>query len=100
VFLLDMFRSGTLRVGQWNRVVMGLKMNSFDAAKKPNADGTAMLSINGKTGYVNQIRWSRAPNLTISALGMGAFFGGPRGWEAVVDCTAYYKNFQAGTWVF
>ena len=36
----DIFKSGTLKVNQWNHIEIGIKLNSFRGSK-PNADGVA-----------------------------------------------------------
>lgn len=90
-FFKDIFPAGTLKVGQWNRISIGIKMNTFTKDGKPNADGVATLTINGKTGTKSDIRWSRAPDLLISTFDFNTFFGGPD--PAEVDCVAFYRNF-------
>jgi lysophospholipase L1-like esterase len=87
----DAFGSGTLKVGAWNRVDLGLKLNGF-AQGRPLADGVALLSVNGVTRRVNNIRWRRSPDLLITSVDINTFFGGPD--PAVVDCVAYYRNFK------
>ena len=87
----DLFPTGTLRVGEWNSVMLGVRMNSFTKGR-PNPDGVALLTINGKTGIKKDIRWSRSPDLVISSLDINTFFGGPD--PAVRDCTAYFRDFR------
>lgn len=94
-YFADLFPAGTLKVGQWNSIEIGVKINSFTNGK-PNPDGVAVLTINGKTGVKRDIRWSRSPNLVISSFIFGTFFGGPD--PAVVDCAAYYRNFAMLPW--
>lgn len=94
-YFMDTFAPGTLKVGAWNSVLIGVRMNSF-ADGKPNADGVALLSVNGVTRTKNDVRWSRAPDLQISAFDFNTFFGGPD--PAVKDCTAYYSNFRLVGW--
>lgn len=90
-YFKDIFPAGTLKVGAWNSVVLGVKLNTFSASL-PNADGVATLQINGVRGVKNDIRWARSPDLLITSLQFNTFFGGPD--PAVCDCTAYYKNFK------
>lgn len=92
----DVFPAGTLKVGAWNKVRLGTKMNTFAENGKPHANGVALLSINGKTATQDKIRWSRAPELNISSFQFGTFFGGPD--PAVCDCTAYYRGFRLIDW--
>lgn len=87
----DLFPAGTLKVGQWNSMVLGVKLNTF-AGGKPNADGVAFLEINGVSGSRNNIRWTRSPDLLIESFDLSTFFGGPD--PAVKDCTAYFRNFR------
>lgn len=91
-YFKDLFPAGTLRVGTWNSVVLGTKLNTFDGDGQPNPDGVATLQINGVRGVKNDIRWARSPDLLITSVQFNTFFGGPD--PAVCDCTAYYKNFK------
>lgn len=90
-----LFPAGTLKVGAWNNVVLGVTLNSFGGDGAPNADGVATLQVNGVRGVKNDIRWARSPDLLITSLQLNTFFGGPD--PAVCDCTAYYKNFKLTT---
>lgn len=94
-FFHNTFPEGTLKVGQWNSVVLGVKLNSFTDGK-PNADGVATLEINGKSAALANIRWARSPDLLIKTFDFNTFFGGPD--PAVCDCTAYYRNFKVIDW--
>jgi hypothetical protein len=94
--LSDVFKPGSLKVGKWNHVEVGIKMNTFDSKGAPNPDGMALVHVNGTTGVVKNIRWSRSPDLNIRRMSMHPFFGGPS--PSVVDCTAYYKNFALYAW--
>lgn len=91
----DKFPPNTLRVGDWNTIVIGLKMNTFSSSK-PNADGVAFLEINGVRCSKGDIRWSKSPDLNISSFEFNTFFGGPD--PATKDCMAYYRNFQLVPW--
>lgn len=87
----DLFPAGTLKVGAWNSVQIGLKLNTFRGGK-PQPDGVAVLTVNGITGTVDNIRWRRSPDLKISSIAFNTFFGGPD--PAVVDCTAFFRDFK------
>lgn len=87
----DLFPAGTLKVGAWNSVQIGVKLNTFTGGK-PNADGVAVLTVNGTTGVLDNVRWTRSPDLRISSFAFNTFFGGPD--PAVTDCTAYYRDFK------
>ena len=93
---LELFKAGTLKIGQWNTVRLGVRLNSFDAAGNPQQDGHALLQVNGKTGTATNIKWRRSPDLKISAFVLNTFFGGPD--PATVDCTAYFRNFKIFAW--
>lgn len=90
------FPAGTLKVGRWNSIVLGVKLNTFDPEGRPNADGVAFLEINGKAATVERVRWARSPDLLISNFGFNTFFGGPD--PAVRDCSARYRNFRVLDW--
>ena len=95
-FFGDDFPAGALKVGAWNTVRLGVKLNSFEESGKPRADGEALLEINGKAATQGRIRWRRAADLGVSAFEFGTFFGGPN--PAVCDCTAFYRNFKLLQW--
>ena len=84
-----------LKIGKWNRIEIGTKLNSFDGSQ-PNADGKAMLTVNGVSRTLEKVVWRRFPNLTIESFDLGVFFGGPS--PASRDCTALYKNFEVHAW--
>lgn len=95
-YFYDTFPPGTLKIGAWNSVQLGVRINSFDAQGNPNPDGEAMLAINGKTDTKSNIRWARSKDLRISGWGISTFFGGPD--PAKVDCVSYYRNFALFAW--
>jgi hypothetical protein len=92
----DVFGPGALRVGEWNSVQIGLRMNGFGPDGKPTPDGIAMLQINGKAARRDDVRWSRSSDLRISMIIWNTFFGGPL--PASRDCVAYYRNFRLLDW--
>lgn len=94
-YFKDIFPAGTLRIGTWNEVQIGVKLNTFDGGK-PRADGEARLTVNGATGTLRGVRWRRSPDLAISSLDFNTFFGGPD--PAVTDCTAYFRGFKLLRW--
>lgn len=91
----DKFPAGTLKVGRWNRVEIGLKINTFTGGK-PNPDGKSVLTINGVSGVLNNIRWAKSPDLKIDNFGFTSFMGGPD--PAVIDSVMYVKNFEVFRW--
>lgn len=94
-YFKDLFPAGTLKPGRWNRVVLGVQLNSFGPDGEPAADGVATLAINGTTGRKADIRWVRSPDLAIESFELNTFFGGPD--PSVVDCTAYFRDFRLMT---
>lgn len=92
----DTFPAGTLKVGQWNHIEIGIKVNTFSKDGKPNADGKSMLCVNGKCGILTNVRWARESKLKIDKFEYGTFFGGPD--PAVVDSVSYVKNFRVYAW--
>lgn len=91
----DKFPAGTLKVGQWNRIELGVKVNTFTNGK-PNPDGKSQLTINGVSGVLTNVRWAARPDIKIDAFGYGSFFGGPS--PAVVDSVSYIRNFSVHKW--
>lgn len=92
----ELFKAGTLKIGQWNVVKLGVRLNSFDREGRPEANGHALLYVNGTTGTATNVRWRRSPDLKISAFTLNTFFGGPD--PATTDCTAYFRNFKLFSW--
>ena len=83
--------AGVLSHDRWHTVELGTKMNTFSRGK-PNADGCSKLTIDGTTCEINNIRWSKSPDLKISRLDMNIFFGGPLPSPKRQVC--YFKNFR------
>lgn len=94
-YFIDVFPAGTLKVGAWNSVTLGVKMNSFEGGR-PNPDGVSYLEVNGKSAKLRNVRWSRSSDLKISKFDFNTFFGGPD--PAVKDCIAYFRNFKVLPW--
>lgn len=84
-----------LRVGQWNTVELGTRLNTFSGSK-PNADGAGSLTVNGRTETIDRVIWRRYPDVRLEGFDMGVFFGGPD--PSPVDQHAYYKNFRVHEW--
>ncbi|KAL4852889.1 hypothetical protein ACK3TF_006017 [Chlorella vulgaris] len=91
----DVFPAGTLKVGTWNSVQIGVKNNTFDKGR-PNADGLAFLQVNGKSVTKSKLRWSAHTGTKISEIMFSTFFGGPD--PATTECVAYFKNFKLLEW--
>lgn len=80
-----------LKIGTWNKLSVGTKMNSFKNGV-PQCDGETYVIVNGKKEIIKGINWSKSPDLKISQFDMGTFFGGPL--PSPVDQHCYFKNFQ------
>ena len=89
-FFKELFPAGTLKIGQWNHLELGVRLNTFSGSN-PNPDGVATVTVNGVTGTLRNVRWRRSANLLISAIDFNTFFGGPD--PAVVDSVCYMKGF-------
>lgn len=87
--------AGALKAGQWNRVEIGVKLNSF-VDGKPAGDGRAMLWVNGTAAVTDNINWSARPDMLLNGFEYATFFGGPD--PAVVDSVSYVRNFQVCEW--
>lgn len=88
----DNFPPGTLKVGQWNDVQIGVRVNTFDSNGKPNADGSSFLRVNDRSATLKNIRWSRSKDLVITSYNFTSFFGGSD--PSKVDCAAVFRNFK------
>lgn len=83
----------SLKLGSWNKIELGTKMNTF-VNGVPQGDGECYVSVNGVKRTLIGINWSRSPDLKISQINMGNFFGGPT--PSPVEQFCYFKNFQVG----
>ena len=57
--------AGALKVGQWNRIQLGVQLNTF-AGGKPAGDGKAMLCVNGVSAVTDRINWVGRPDLKLN----------------------------------
>lgn len=80
-----------LKIGTWNKLSVGTKMNSFKNGV-PQCDGETYVIVNGKKEIIRGINWSKSPDLKISQFDMGTFFGGPL--PSPVDQHCFFRNFQ------
>jgi hypothetical protein len=93
------FPEKTLKLGQWNTIKIGVKLNTFDADGKPRGDGRATLTINGKGAEKTNIVWRDDPARKISLFKFNTFFGGPE--HTRKDCVAYFSRFNMDTcWTY
>jgi hypothetical protein len=94
-YFQELFPAGTLKVGRWHTIEIGIKLNTF-SNNKPNADGVGYLAIDGKSGVISNIRWSKFIDLKITKFSFSSFFGGPA--PAATNCYAYFKNYELRNW--
>ena len=87
--------AGALKTGQWNRLEIGTKLNTFTGST-PNADGAASLTINGVTHTLNNIVWRLKPEYGLNDVFLSEFFGGPD--PSPIDQDSYYANFCVSRW--
>jgi hypothetical protein len=89
----DLFKAelaGSIIKGAWNKMYIGVKMNTFDATGNPNPDGCSCVIMNGKRFEQCGIRWAKAPEYGIASFDFTTFFGGPL--PSPKDQFCYYKN--------
>lgn len=87
---------GVFRVGEWNHVEVGIKLNSFDAKGNPRPDGTASLVINGNLASFDKIKWRGKRGLQVESAEFTTFAGGPD--PAWADGWQYFKGFGLRQW--
>jgi hypothetical protein len=88
--------AGTLRRGQWNNIVVGVRLNSIRNGV-PWADGTAFLRVNGgKPKVYNGIVWRTRTDMGISSIVFDTFFGGPD--PSPKYNVAAFRNFKVRTY--
>jgi len=85
------FGDNTLKREQWNTIVLGTKVNTFNGST-PNADGEVYVIVNGERKSAGNIVWSRFPNKKITEFDIGTFFGG--GCVSPKDQVMYFRNFR------
>lgn len=88
--------AGALKIGTWNRIEVGTKLNTFDAAGAPIPNGWATLTVNGMTRAVNNVVWRSRPSDNINNVFFSDFFGGPE--NSPVDQSSYYANPALYAW--
>lgn len=74
--------------GQWNTVEMHLKLNT-----PGQADGSASITVNGKTKSCDGMVWRSDDQPKINALNFVAFFGGGSDeWNSPTDTWMKFKD--------
>lgn len=77
--------------GDWNDIVVRVKLNSFDNDGKPNPDGVATLSVNGTPASLTGIVWRRKPSVKITHVNVVTFYGGK--WKSPKSTYAEFTDF-------
>ncbi len=80
-----------LRVGRWNRVQLGVRLNSFGAGGSPRGDGAVKLTVNGVTREFVGVVLGASPAMDIERILFSTFAGGPYAMER--DGHQLFKNF-------
>ena len=75
----------------WNKIELGTKMNTF-VNGVPQGDGEAYVTLNGVKKVITGLNWAGSPELKISQISIGNFFGGPL--PSPVEQFCYFKNFK------
>lgn len=78
--------------GQWNKVVMRVKLNGFDDSNRPKQDGVLTIGVNGKAATMSGIVWRRFPDVKITHVMFSTFFGGA--WTSPVSTHADFAGFS------
>lgn len=81
-----------LKIGAWNTVQIGIKLNSVDANGDPRPDGVVSLGINGRTSSFDKIMWRRSSKIEVESAEFTTFAGGPDPmWQ---DGWQFFKSFK------
>ena len=83
--------------GAWNRVAIGMKLNSFDGSGRPVQDGILMLSVNCKTFLHTNVVMRTRPEYKIDSFSFNVFHGG-RGCKATRTSTLRFRDVKLYTW--
>jgi hypothetical protein len=80
---------------KWNKVMMRVKMNTFDKNGNANANGILEIFINEQLQKFTKLIWSTNPSTKITAILLSTFFGGSsEEYATPVDTWSYFKNFR------
>jgi hypothetical protein len=79
-------------VGQWNRVILKVKLNTF-SGKKANKDGFLSITLNDVTQSFDKLVYTDI-QVPIDGVTTDTFFGGgDSSWATPHDTSTYFKNF-------
>jgi hypothetical protein len=80
---------------QWNKIMIRVKMNTFDKDGTPNANGILEICINEQRQKFTTLIWTTNPSTSITAILFSTFFGGSsEKYATPVDTWSYFKNFR------
>jgi hypothetical protein len=80
---------------QWNKVMMRVKMNTFDKDGNPNTNGILEICINEQQQKFTKLIWRTNPSTSVTAILFSTFFGGSSTKYATpVDTWSYFRNFR------
>lgn len=80
---------------EWNKVMMRVKMNTFDKDGNPNANGILELFVNEEPQKFNNLIWTTNPSTSITAILFSTFFGGgSEKYTTPIDTWSYFRNFR------
>lgn len=80
---------------EWNKVMIKLKVNSFDKNKNPVNNGILEVNINGIKYRFNKLIWRNNPQTKITAILFSTFFGGSSiKYATPIDTWSYFRNFR------
>lgn len=87
---------GALRRGAWNKVEMGVRLNTFDAEGKPKRDGVLMMAINCKVRFISGAIIRTNPTFSIRDFRLAVFHGGD--CDATKASTLDFQNIRLWKW--
>jgi hypothetical protein len=80
---------------EWNKVMIRVKMNTFDKDGNPNANGILELFVNEEPQKFNNLIWTTNPSTSITAILFSTFFGGgSEKYATPIDTWSYFRNFR------
>lgn len=80
---------------EWNKIMIRVKLNTFDKQMNPNYNGFLEICINEQSQRFNKLVWRTNQSTSITAILFSTFFGGgSTKYATPVDTWAYFKNFK------
>jgi len=93
-----LFKQAHLRLrpdGQWNRLIMRIRLNGFEDDGRPRADGVLTVSVNGKAATFSGLVWRRFRDVRVSHVLFTTFYGGS--WTCPTTTHADFSGFSVTT---